>query len=60
VVAKKNFADAAVYKTRDGRAVTESFNLKIERLRRSPVWQALAREDGPAGILQLAPAGFFP
>src|SRR5262249_22593785 len=56
VIANKNFADAAVCKTRDGRGVTESVNLKIERFRRAPVWQALAREDGLGSV---TPA-FFP
>jgi hypothetical protein len=58
VIVDKNFADAAVRKPRDGRAITKSFDLKIEGLGRAPVWQALAREGSPAR--KLAPAGFFP
>jgi hypothetical protein len=58
VIVDKNFADAAVRKPRDGRAITKSFDLKIERFTCAPVWQTLAREGSPAG--KLVPAGFFP
>jgi len=58
MIANKNFAYAPICKTPDGGAVTKSFNLKIECLRCTPVWQTLAREGSPAG--KLVPAGFFP
>jgi hypothetical protein len=57
VIVDKDFADAAVRKPRDGRAITKSFNLKIEGLRRAPVWQTLAHECRPAG--KSVAAGFL-
>jgi hypothetical protein len=54
---EKNFADAPVFETRDGGAVTEPAHLEVEGFGSAPVWQALAHECGPAG--KSAAAGLF-
>jgi hypothetical protein len=50
---EKNFAEAPVLKTRDGRAVMEPVNLEVERHGCASAWQALAHGDS-GGMAHLA------